>query len=115
VAAVGAVGESEPPPPSAKAGRVTARQFCECERPTVQTENGVRFCIDCGHELEPQPMPAVDLIAGLVVQKLAHQLAGRELGQEGVLTDATIRKALGPQMLAWFERAAPDRHEDVAA
>ena len=57
---------------------MNARRFCECPRPTVQTESGTRFCIDCGHQLESQPLPAVDLIADRVVEKLAHQLGQRE-------------------------------------
>jgi hypothetical protein len=59
---------------------VTARRFCTCERPQVDLEGGVHYCIDCGHELEAQPVaaPAVDLIADRVVEKLAHQLGHRE-------------------------------------
>ena len=47
--------------------------------------------------------------------KAAMATVAHALGQEGVLTDATIREALGPQMLAWFERTATDRREGVAA
>ena len=37
--------------------------------------------------------------------KSAMATVAHLLGQEGVLTDATIRKALGAEMLAWFARA----------
>jgi hypothetical protein len=57
---------------------VSARRFCECDNPQLKVEGGVRYCHRCGHALEPQPLAAVDLIADRVVEKLAHQLAGRE-------------------------------------
>ena len=47
--------------------------------------------------------------------KSAMATVAHALGQKGVLTDDQVRKALGPQMLAWFARADTDRHEDVAA
>jgi hypothetical protein len=47
--------------------------------------------------------------------KSAMATVAHLLGWEGVLTNDQIRRALGPQLLAWFERADTDRHEDVAA
>ena len=47
--------------------------------------------------------------------KSAMATVAHALGREGVLTDSMIRKALGREMLAWFARAEPVRHEGVAA
>ena len=37
------------------------------------------------------------------------------LGQEGVLTDLMVRKALGPQLLTYLARAATEQHGELAA
>ena len=58
---------------------MSTRRFCWCDNPQLRVEEGVRFCHRCGYELEPAAPPdPADLIAAKVVEKLAHQLAGRE-------------------------------------
>jgi excisionase family DNA binding protein len=49
-----------------------------CEHSNVLIEAGERRCADCGHEIDRPATAAVDLIADRVVEKLAHQLGGRE-------------------------------------
>jgi hypothetical protein len=47
--------------------------------------------------------------------KSAVATVAHALGRESVLTGSMIRQALGPHMLAWFGRAAPEQHGGVAA
>jgi excisionase family DNA binding protein len=49
-----------------------------CEHSNVLIEDGARRCADCGHEIDPPPSQALDLIADRVVEKLASQLGHRE-------------------------------------
>ena len=42
--------------------------------------------------------------------KVAHAL-----GRADVLTDAMVRQALGPHMLAWLKQTATEQHEELAA
>lgn len=47
---------------------------CRCDQPNIETENGVRYCIDCGRELESPQRRQVDALAARIAEEVAARI-----------------------------------------
>jgi hypothetical protein len=53
-------------------------RICDCDRPNVATDaDGIRYCFDCSHRLNPASSPKLDELAELVAGNLAERLAAQ--------------------------------------
>jgi hypothetical protein len=96
-------------------GGVTVRRpsngpaVCECDQPNVDTDaDGVRYCFDCGHWLEPASSPALKELADLVAANLADRLAGE-------VADSSAEPWIGVAAAAEHLACKPQRVYDLSS
>jgi hypothetical protein len=79
---------------------VNGSLFCRCERPKVGTEDGERYCLDCGRALPPSDRSRVAL-----AELISDVLDERTVAAQEPLVDAqTIARALGVSRKTVYRR-----------